>query len=195
MKRNGTKRRTGGESKNSILRAACDVFAERGYGKASMREVARRAGISPGGIYIYFRNKEELYTGLMQSQMDEFLGRVAALRAEMPLDALRKLIDLYMQLAVTKTKMLSANLKEYDMEFKRPVREAFFKAQHRVLTDILKKGVRVGVLRPINCSETALMVLVTLRGAILGYLTGDIKKPKAYGRALYELLLNGIRSQ
>lgn len=195
IKRNGAKRRTADESKTSILRAACDVFAERGYEKTSIREVAKRAGISIGGIYIYFRNKEELYTGLMRSQMDEFLGRVEALRAETPETALRRLIDLYMELAVTKTKMLSTSIKEYDLEFKRPIRDAFFKAQHRIITEIFKRGVRSGVLRPMDCSGTALMILVTLRGAILGYLTGDIRRPKAYGESLYKLFLNGIRSQ
>ncbi|MDP2157207.1 MAG: TetR/AcrR family transcriptional regulator [Nitrospirota bacterium] len=195
MKRNGIRRRTADESKNNILSAACDVFAERGYEKASIREVAKRAGISIGGIYIYFRNKEELYTGLMRAQMNEFLVRVEALSAETPEAALRMLIDLYMELAVTKTKMLSTSIKEYDLEFKRPIRDAFFKAQHRIITDILKKGVRSNRLRPMDCSGTALMILVTLRGAILGYLTGDIKRPKVYGEALYEIILNGIRSQ
>jgi AcrR family transcriptional regulator len=193
-KRNGTKRRTGDESRQKILGAACDVFAERGYEKASIREVAKRAGISIGGIYIYFRNKEELYTGLMQSQMDEFLGRVEALRAETPLTALRMLIDLYMELAVTKTKMLSTGIKEYDLEFKRPIRDSFFKAQHRTVTSILRKGLQNGTMHSMDCSETALIILVTLRGAILGYLTGDIRKPKAYGESLYEFILNGIRS-
>lgn len=189
------KRRTADESKTSILRAACDVFAERGYEKTSIREVSKRAGISIGGIYIYFKNKEELYTVLMRSQMDEFLGRIEALRSETPQAAIGILIDLYMELAVTKTKMLSTSIKEYDLEFKRPIRDLFFKAQHRVITDILKKGMSSGVLQPMDCQATALMILVTLRGAILGYLTGDIRKPKTYGKSLYKLFLNGIRSQ
>ncbi|MBI5076147.1 MAG: TetR/AcrR family transcriptional regulator [Nitrospirae bacterium] len=188
------KRRTGDESKQNILRAACDVFAERGYEKASIREVAKRAHISIGGIYLYFPNKQQLYTGLMKSQMDEFLDRIGALCAEGPEAALRKLIDLYMELAVTKTKMLSTGVKEYDLEFKRPIRDSFFKAQHSIITDILKKGMQGGTWRSMDCPGTALMILVTLRGAILGYLTGDIKRPKAYGRSLYEFFLNGIRS-
>jgi len=51
--------------------------------------VAGRAGISVGGIYLYFRTKEELYTGLMRSQMDEFLGRVERRRSDTPLTAFR----------------------------------------------------------------------------------------------------------
>jgi len=193
-KRKSSKRRTGDESRQRILAAASDVFAEHGFEKTTIRAVAGRAGISIGGIYLYFHNKEELYTGLMRSQMDEFLGRVERLRTYTPLAALRKLIDLYMEIAVTKTRMLSAGIKEYDLEFKRPIRDAFFKAQHRIIADMLQQGMRDGNFRSVDCSTTALMILVTLRGAILGYLTGDIRRPKEYGAALYEFFLNGIRS-
>ncbi len=194
LKRKSAKRRTGDESRQRILAAASDVFAAYGFEKASVREVAGRAGISVGGIYLYFRTKEELYTGLMRSQMDEFLGRIELLRTEIPLTALRKLIDLYMEIAVTKTRMLSTSIKEYDLEFKRPIRDVFFRAQHRIIAAVLKRGMRDGSLRPMDCSATALMILVTLRGAILGYLTGDIRRPKEYGKALYEFFMNGIRS-
>jgi AcrR family transcriptional regulator len=194
-KRKSTKRRTGDESRQSILAAASDVFAEYGFEKASVREVAGRAGISVGGIYLYFRTKEELYTGLMRSQMDEFLGRVEKLRAEPPLTAIKKLIDLYMEIAVTRTRMLSTGIKEYDLEFKRPVREAFFRKQRRIVSDILTQGMNEGSFRAMDCNAAALMVLVTLRGAILGYLTGDIRRPKDYGQSLYDLFLNGIRSE
>ena len=194
-KRKSTKRRTGDESRQRILASASDVFAEHGFEKASVREVAGRAGISVGGIYLYFKNKEELYTGLMRSQMEEFLGRVEELRTDTPLTALRKLFDLYMEIAVTRTRMLSTGIKEYDLEFRRPVREAFFRKQQGIISDILKQGMRDGSLRSMDCNATALMVLVTLRGAILGYLTGDIRRPKNYGRSLYELFLQGIRSK
>ena len=193
-KRKSSKRRTGDESRQRILAAASDVFAEHGFEKTTIRAVAGRAGISVGGIYLYFHNKEELYTGLMRSQMDEFLGRVELLRTEVPLRALRKLIELYMEIAVTKTRMLSTSIKEYDLEFKRPIRDAFFRTQHRILADILKQGMHAGSFRSMDCSATALMILVTLRGAILGYLTGDIRRPKEYGKTLYEFFMSGIRS-
>lgn len=195
MKGKSSKRRTGDESRQRILAAASDVFAAYGFEKASVREVAGRAGISVGGIYLYFRNKEELYTWLMRSQMDEFLGRVEGLKADAPLVALRKLVDLHMELAVTRTKMLSAAIKEYDLEFKRPVREVFFLEQQRIVAEILQQGMRDGSFRSMDSSDAALMILVTLRGAILGYLTGDIKRPREYGRALYEFFLKGISNR
>lgn len=43
-----------------VLQAGAKVFAERGYHQASIREIAREAGISLAGLYYYFKSKEEL---------------------------------------------------------------------------------------------------------------------------------------
>ncbi len=49
------------EVKANIYKAAVECFKESGYEKASMREIAKRAGISPGNLYRYYPNKEALY--------------------------------------------------------------------------------------------------------------------------------------
>ncbi|MEU6352941.1 TetR/AcrR family transcriptional regulator [Streptomyces sp. NPDC047072] len=46
--------------KAEIVRAARDSFAERGYAKASLRDIAERAGITHAGLLHHFRNKDEL---------------------------------------------------------------------------------------------------------------------------------------
>ena len=192
-KRNGTKRRTGDESKKRILDAAGEVFAEHGYARTTIREVARRAGISIGGIYIYFRNKEELYTGLMREQMDAFSDHTGSLRDQEPLAALKSVIDSYMEYAAQRTKMLSTNIKEYDLALKKPLKKAFFKSQKQLIKDILQRGMKQGKLKKIDCDETADVVLFCIRGAMLAYLSGEIKTLKKHGEGLYKMILNGIR--
>src|SRR5947207_519924 len=51
--------------RQSILTAACDVFSKKGVEAATMAEIATEAGISPGAIYRYFENKEELARGCL----------------------------------------------------------------------------------------------------------------------------------
>src|SRR5258708_24156362 len=41
-----------------ILTAALDVFVERGFARARLEEVARRAGVTKGAIYLYFKSKK-----------------------------------------------------------------------------------------------------------------------------------------
>jgi AcrR family transcriptional regulator len=51
--------------RQEILRAATALFAEQGYQRTSVKEVAERAGIAPGTIYLYFDSKGDLLIGLM----------------------------------------------------------------------------------------------------------------------------------
>lgn len=50
--------------RQQILVAAKRVFAEKGFSRATMEDVATEAELSPGTIYIYFKNKDELYASL-----------------------------------------------------------------------------------------------------------------------------------
>ena len=51
---------------NEILDAALRIFARRGLHKTTLEEVAKEAGISKGTIYLYFKNKEELFVAAAQ---------------------------------------------------------------------------------------------------------------------------------
>jgi len=50
-----------------ITQAAFEVFAEKGYAAARVDEVAKRAGVSKGLTYLYFKTKEELFKAVVKS--------------------------------------------------------------------------------------------------------------------------------
>ena len=50
--------------KQQIIVAAKKVFSEKGFNKATMDDIAGEAELSPGTLYLYFKNKEELYASL-----------------------------------------------------------------------------------------------------------------------------------
>ncbi len=60
-----------------ILVHATNVFCEKGYAAASMRDLSRASGVSLSGLYYYFKSKEEL---LYLIQKDTFTTIVARLR-------------------------------------------------------------------------------------------------------------------
>jgi AcrR family transcriptional regulator len=70
--------------RNQILDAATKVFAEKGFQKATTREIAEAAEISEGTIYNYFETKDDLLLGLLDriadiqnrpAQLEQALGR------------------------------------------------------------------------------------------------------------------------
>lgn len=63
-----------------IQRAAREVFAEKGYAKTSIEQVARQASLSVGAIYLYFRSKEDLYVSLLEETFEVFEAEMRQLR-------------------------------------------------------------------------------------------------------------------
>jgi AcrR family transcriptional regulator len=49
-----------------ICAAALDVFAEKGFAAAKLDEIARRAGVSKGTLYLYFKDKDELFRAVVR---------------------------------------------------------------------------------------------------------------------------------
>ncbi|MCP3871838.1 MAG: TetR/AcrR family transcriptional regulator [Desulfobacteraceae bacterium] len=58
------KQREKEQRKLEILSAARKVFSNKGFNTATMEEIASAAELSPGTLYLYFKNKEELHTSL-----------------------------------------------------------------------------------------------------------------------------------
>jgi len=57
-----------------ITDAAVEVFAERGFHQARISDIAKRAGVADGTIYLYFRNKEDLLLSIFEEKMDYLLS-------------------------------------------------------------------------------------------------------------------------
>jgi AcrR family transcriptional regulator len=68
--------------RSAILAGAVGAFRRHGTRGAGMREIAREVGLSPGNLYYYFRNKEELVWFCQDRTLDALLAVVREARAE-----------------------------------------------------------------------------------------------------------------
>ena len=66
----------------SLLHAAQELFAERGYDGASIRAITARAGANLGAVTYHFGSKEALYHGVIQSKIQPVRDRLLAAAAE-----------------------------------------------------------------------------------------------------------------
>lgn len=73
-------RRRGEDKRGRILQAAVKVFARKGYFAARVSEIARKAGVADGTIYLYFRGKEDILVSLFDEVMT---ANLRVLRAEL----------------------------------------------------------------------------------------------------------------
>jgi AcrR family transcriptional regulator len=62
-----------------LLAAARDLFVERGYAATRLDDVAARAEVSKGTLYLYFTNKEELFKAVVHENVVPLLGEAESI--------------------------------------------------------------------------------------------------------------------
>jgi AcrR family transcriptional regulator len=80
--------------RQQIMVAAKRVFSVKGFNKATMEDIAKEAELSPGTLYLYFKNKEELYASLSLRILQYLHMRVEQLNKEEDLDTEGKMVAL-----------------------------------------------------------------------------------------------------
>lgn len=95
--------------RDRVLAAAAALFAAKGFGGASMREIAREAGVALSMINYYFGSKKGLFDELLQHQQDRFIAAVqAALESE---DTVEGKVRAYVRAAVSLARRIGPALR------------------------------------------------------------------------------------
>jgi AcrR family transcriptional regulator len=100
-----------GNLREALIRAAAELVSERGLEGASLREVARRAGVSHGAPYHHFKSKERLLAALADEGFDDLdraLARAQARADSDPRAQLEALGVAYVRFAVEQPEMFRA---------------------------------------------------------------------------------------
>lgn len=81
------------ERRGAILAAALEEFAASGFAATRLDDVARRAGVAKGTIYLYFNDKEHLFQELVRAELSPIVGAVATPQmAQLPPQAIAEII-------------------------------------------------------------------------------------------------------
>src|SRR3954468_4424224 len=86
-----------GDKRDAILRAAIDTFAASGFFNAQVADIARRAGVAAGTVYLYFRGKDDLLVSIFERTMQEAIaeGRRNIEGVKDPIARLREIARLH----------------------------------------------------------------------------------------------------
>ena len=164
--------RSSPEKYQRILDAAVAVFAERGFHSSRVSDIAARADVADGTIYLYFKNKEEILMAAINSAFDAFMkhARTEVAAIASPVEKLRRLAFLHLQAMGANRNMAIV----FQMELRQSVRflEAFSHHQmveyFEVVRECIREGKTRGIFRPelnekiaANCFFGALDEMVT----------------------------------
>ncbi len=162
-------KRSGAESRKRILSAAVRVFSQYGYRGASMRLIAKTADVSVGAVYLYFRNKEELYYKLIKNKLDDLDARTGEILRDMedPEEAMKNFIAMRLEHARKHREHILIQAREHGFTFGIKVKREFFRRQREIVEKIVRKGIASGKFRKCDAEEVSKIIICTLRGFVL----------------------------
>ena len=128
---------------NNILTAAENVFSEKGFGKATISEIAKAAGVGEGTVYEYFHNKEDLLFAIPDRRFKDNLKHFEeAFEFRTPLRKLRRLIRIYFSLFLTDRNFLKIFVLQiqYNEQFYKSNVYEGFRAYFKIIENIIIDG-------------------------------------------------------
>ncbi len=148
------------------MAAARKVFSDRGFTKATMEEIAKEAEFSPGTLYLYFKNKDELSASLSIGILDYLNQRLQDINKDESLTPSQKnrtlktlLLDAYEYDPLILTHMIhlqsSETLKDVSPEVFSKIHKllkSFLMAMARIFEDGIRSGLFIKV-HPVALSE------------------------------------------
>jgi AcrR family transcriptional regulator len=177
--RAGTARRRMREKvarRQSILDAAGGLFLEQGVSATTMDQIADRAELSKGAIYLYFSSKEELCLALLVEASQVFVNEMKQARAieAPPLAELQQLIEAYYDFYRRRPDYFRLLFVIEHQPYRGQVADelrtqwtALGKEGLEILADVIERGVAQGVLRPCDSWTTAVSLWAAVTGALV----------------------------
>lgn len=145
--------------KAQVLKASINVFARYGYHKTTLDDIAKQLGIKKNTLYYYFTNKEAIFNEIIKSEAEEFITSLNEeikkhKSTEKKLGIVLKKIIYY---AKERSNLFSISFKIF-IEIGEIIENShneFRLAIQKIITELLKDGVKKGELKKHNSSEIA----------------------------------------
>jgi len=144
--------------KQEILQKSLDVFIEEGYEDATFQKIADRCGITRTTLYIYFKNKHEIFLGSIKellSELENSLKEVIKDKSKNAETTLRQILTTIISQCEENSKLFSVLL-NYLMQLKKSgvdtnsrVRRRVIR-MHHILVTIIIQGIRAGEFKDEN---------------------------------------------
>lgn len=186
--------------RRAILEAAFAVVCEKGYYETKVEDIARRAGVAKGTVYLYFRDKADLYIGMVGWLLEQALALIRAVETERlsPRAKLTRILDLWAQGIFSRPAVI-ALLSVDTVHQGIKVRSRFHThvlPHLQELTDgiarIIAQGIRAGEFRRVEPHLAAVSCLFAFRAGMLAVENRlPVKNP---ARAVQELFFCGINA-
>jgi AcrR family transcriptional regulator len=184
--------------------AALEVFVERGFAAAKLEDVARRAGVTKGTIYLYFENKEALFKAVIRETIVPVIAKGEALVQAFTGSAralFEKLVREYWRLVGETAlagipKLMISEAGNFPELARFYYQEVAVRGQ-RLMASVLERGINGGEFRPVDLAVASKLAMAPLMHAVIARRAFASCMPEGFDVGSYldthiDLYLHGI---
>jgi AcrR family transcriptional regulator len=182
-----------------ILNSAIKVFSKKGFEAARMEDIAKTAKLSVGGVYWYYKSKEEIIIAIMEQLIDKDVKDLRALlEAE---GSVRARLEAYISLSIEAAQEYIPityelySLAHRNAKVKNHIR-TFLQTYHSVLEQFIQQGINRREFKSVNAREAALTLASLYEGTLeLTMLDPERVDAKKTLLSSFKLLMNGLENK
>src|SRR2546425_382223 len=190
-----------------LLAAALEVFVEKGFAATKLADVARRAGVTKGTVYLYFDSKEALFKAVVRETIVPVIAQGEALARAFTGSArelVERLVREYWRLVGETAlagipKLMMAEAATFP-ELTRFYYDEVVTRGHRLMAGVIERGIKNGEFRPVDVMIAAKLAMSPLIHAVVARRAFASCMPEAFDVQKYldthiDLYLHGIAKQ
>lgn len=194
MKTTAKKETRGSVTRERIVREAVQIFSLKGFHNTSLEDILQATGLSKGGFFCHFKNKEELGFASLEKAVEMWKEKVLPLlgKQSSPLSKLFALIDGQRCLAENQTfkggcffLTLATEMDDQHEVFREKLK-AIYDQWRGLVIDIIEEGKKKGAFRKSTRSgELANLIIANIEGSVL--LAKLDRDPKLFSKSMQNL--------
>jgi len=167
--------RTSANRKEEIFEAALLCFNQKGYHKTSIDDIALKGKISKGGVYYYFKSKEDLFLGLFNFRLNKYIDQLKTY-IQNETDPEKRML-----LLIQKWGLLLKENQDFfrfclefsamgarDEEIRKEM-TSFYKNSTNTFSQIIREGIAVGEFKSLDPEKIARLIFSLFQGIFSTY--------------------------
>jgi len=150
-----------------ILEAAESIFAEKGFYLTTVEEIAQKADLGKGTIYLHFENKRGLFLSVIERKLDILLKKIerGIKKGKSPAEKIRLATEIHLKF-LEKNRNFFKIIHIFSNQFKKGMGEELFKkvaAKNsrylEILQDLIEQAIKGGEIKPLNSKKLAVILV------------------------------------
>ena len=189
---------------DEIIQAALEVFTDRGFAATKLEDVAKKAGVTKGTIYLYFENKEALFKALIRGTIVPVIAQGEAIAQAFTgsaRDLFEKLVREYWRLVgetalASIPRLMIAEAGNFPQLARFYYQEVITRG-HRLMAGVLERGIKAGEFKQVDLAVATKLAMAPLMHAVVARKAFAHCMPEGFDVPTYldthiELFLHGI---